>query len=61
MQLNYFGAVKLIIGLLPHMRERGSGTSSTFLDRRAGKPAAFSAYVASKARSTPSRAWSPPR
>ena len=27
MQLNYFGAVKLIIGLLPHMRERGSGTS----------------------------------
>jgi len=25
MQLNYFGAIKLIIGLLPRMRERGFG------------------------------------
>ena len=25
MQLNYFGAIRLIIGLLPHMRERGFG------------------------------------
>src|SRR5581483_7026160 len=24
-QLNYLGTIKLIIGLLPHMRERGSG------------------------------------
>ena len=48
-QLNYFGAVKLIIGLLPHMRERGSGhivnISSIGVQTN---PPRFSAYVASK-------------
>jgi thioester reductase-like protein len=50
MQLNYFGAVKLIIGLLPHMRERGSGhivnVSSIGVQTN---PPRFAAYVASKA------------
>jgi thioester reductase-like protein/NADP-dependent 3-hydroxy acid dehydrogenase YdfG len=50
MQLNYFGAVKLIIGLLPHMRQRGSGhivnISSIGVQT---SPPRFSAYVASKA------------
>jgi thioester reductase-like protein len=49
-QLNYFGAVKLIIGLLPHMRERGFGhivnVSSIGVQTN---PPRFSAYVASKA------------
>ncbi len=49
-QLNYFGAIKLIIGLLPHMRERGSGhivnVSSIGVQTN---PPRFSAYVASKA------------
>jgi thioester reductase-like protein len=50
MQLNYFGAVKLIIGLLPRMRERGFGhivnISSIGVQTN---PPRFSAYVASKA------------
>jgi NAD(P)-dependent dehydrogenase (short-subunit alcohol dehydrogenase family) len=50
MQLNYFGAIKLIIGLLPHMRERGFGhivnVSSIGVQTN---PPRFSAYVASKA------------
>src|SRR6476661_4666427 len=50
MQLNYFGAVKLIIGLLPVMRERGFGhvvnISSIGVQTN---PPRFSAYVASKA------------
>jgi NAD(P)-dependent dehydrogenase (short-subunit alcohol dehydrogenase family) len=50
MQLNYFGAVKLIMGLTPHMRERGSGhvvnISSIGVQTN---PPRFSAYVASKA------------
>jgi len=50
MQLNYFGAIKLIIGLLPHMRARGSGhivnISSIGVQTN---PPRFSAYVASKA------------
>ena len=50
MQLNYFGAVKLIIGLLPHMRERGSGhiVNVSSIGAQAYPPR-FSAYVASKA------------
>jgi NAD(P)-dependent dehydrogenase (short-subunit alcohol dehydrogenase family) len=50
MQLNYFGAVKLIIGLLPHMRERGSGhiVNVSSIGVQANPPR-FSAYVASKA------------
>jgi NAD(P)-dependent dehydrogenase (short-subunit alcohol dehydrogenase family) len=50
MQLNYFGAVKLIIGLMGHMRERGEGhivnISSIGVQTN---PPRFSAYVASKA------------
>jgi NAD(P)-dependent dehydrogenase (short-subunit alcohol dehydrogenase family) len=50
MQLNYFGAIKLIMGLLPHMRERGFGhivnVSSIGVQT---SPPRFSAYVASKA------------
>jgi thioester reductase-like protein len=50
MQLNYFGAVKLIIGLLPQMRGRGFGhivnVSSIGVQTN---PPRFSAYVASKA------------
>jgi NAD(P)-dependent dehydrogenase (short-subunit alcohol dehydrogenase family)/thioester reductase-like protein len=50
MQLNYFGAVKLIIGLMPHMRERGSGhiVNVSSIGVQANPPR-FSAYVASKA------------
>jgi NAD(P)-dependent dehydrogenase (short-subunit alcohol dehydrogenase family) len=49
-QLNYFGAVKLIIGLLPHMRQRGSGhiVNVSSIGVQANPPR-FSAYVASKA------------
>jgi NAD(P)-dependent dehydrogenase (short-subunit alcohol dehydrogenase family) len=50
MQLNYFGAIKLIIGLLPQMRARGFGhivnVSSIGVQTN---PPRFSAYVASKA------------
>jgi NAD(P)-dependent dehydrogenase (short-subunit alcohol dehydrogenase family) len=49
-QLNYLGAIKLIIGLLPHMRERKFGhivnVSSIGVQTN---PPRFSAYVASKA------------
>jgi thioester reductase-like protein/NADP-dependent 3-hydroxy acid dehydrogenase YdfG len=50
MQLNYFGAIRLILGLLPSMRERGFGhivnISSIGVQTN---PPRFSAYVASKA------------
>jgi NAD(P)-dependent dehydrogenase (short-subunit alcohol dehydrogenase family) len=50
MQLNYFGAIRLILGLLPSMRERGTGhivnISSIGVQTN---PPRFSAYVASKA------------
>jgi len=49
-RLNYLGAVKLILGVLPHMRERRSGhvvnVSSIGVQTN---PPRFSAYVASKA------------
>jgi len=49
MQLNYFGAIKMIMALLPHWRERGSGhvvnVSSIGVQTN---PPRFSAYVASK-------------
>ncbi|GAC1385373.1 MAG: SDR family oxidoreductase [Marmoricola sp.] len=50
MQLNYFGAIRLVIGLLPKMREQHSGhivniSSIGVLTN----PPRFSAYVASKA------------
>jgi NAD(P)-dependent dehydrogenase (short-subunit alcohol dehydrogenase family) len=48
--LNYLAPVKLMLGLLPHMRERGSGhvvnVSSIGVQTN---PPRFSAYVASKA------------
>ena len=50
MQLNYFGAIRLILGLLPHMRERHRGhivNVSTIGVQT--NPPRFSAYVASKA------------
>jgi NAD(P)-dependent dehydrogenase (short-subunit alcohol dehydrogenase family) len=49
-QLNYLGTIKLIMGFLPHMRERHSGlvvnVSSIGVQTN---PPRFSAYVASKA------------
>jgi NAD(P)-dependent dehydrogenase (short-subunit alcohol dehydrogenase family) len=50
MRVNYFGAVRLILALLPAMRERGSGhivNVSTIGTQT--NPPRFSAYVASKA------------
>jgi len=50
MQLNYFGTIKLIMGLVEHMKQRGSGhivnISSIGVQT---SPPRFSAYVASKA------------
>ena len=50
MQLNYFGAIRLVMGLLPRMREQGRGhivnISSIGVQT---SPPRFSAYVASKA------------
>ena len=50
MQLNYFGAVKLILKLLPRMRERRSGQiiNISSIGVQTNTPR-FSAYVASKA------------
>src|SRR5204862_6837218 len=50
MELNYFGPVKLILRLLPGMRERGSGqiVNVSTLGVQTNTPR-FSAYVASKA------------
>ncbi|MGO9322861.1 MAG: SDR family NAD(P)-dependent oxidoreductase [Solirubrobacteraceae bacterium] len=50
MQLNYFGPVKLILGLLPGMRERRSGqiVNVSTLGVQTNAPR-FSAYIASKA------------
>jgi thioester reductase-like protein len=49
MQLNYFGAIKMIMALLPHWRERGFGhvvnVSSIGVQTA---PPRFSAYIASK-------------
>ena len=49
MQLNYFGALKLIIGFLPGMRERRSGhlINVSSIGAQTNTPR-FSAYVASK-------------
>src|SRR5436190_1418940 len=50
MQLNYFGAIRMIIALMPHLRERRTGhivnVSSIGVQT---SPPRFSAYVASKA------------
>ena len=49
MQLNYFGAIRLVMGLMPHMKERRFGhvvnVSSIGVQTN---PPRFSAYVASK-------------
>ena len=49
MQLNYFGALKLIMGFLPGMRERKSGhiINISSIGAQTNTPR-FSAYVASK-------------
>jgi NAD(P)-dependent dehydrogenase (short-subunit alcohol dehydrogenase family) len=50
MQLNYFGAIKLVMGLLPHWKQRGSGHVVNVSSIGAQtNPPRFSAYVASKA------------
>ena len=50
MALNYFAAIKLIIGLLPHMRERHVGHIINVSSIGAQtNPPRFAAYVASKA------------
>jgi thioester reductase-like protein len=50
MQLNYFGAIRLTMRLLPHMRERHSGHVINVSSIGAQtNPPRFSAYVASKA------------
>ncbi|MCD6726435.1 MAG: SDR family oxidoreductase [Solirubrobacteraceae bacterium] len=50
MQLNYFGAIKLVMGLVPHMRERRFGHVVNISSIGAQTaPPRFSAYVASKA------------
>jgi NAD(P)-dependent dehydrogenase (short-subunit alcohol dehydrogenase family) len=50
MQLNYFGAIRLTMGLLPHMRARGGGHVVNVSSIGAQtNPPRFSAYVASKA------------
>jgi NAD(P)-dependent dehydrogenase (short-subunit alcohol dehydrogenase family) len=50
MQLNYFGTIKLVMGLLPHMRERRFGHVVNVSSIGAQtNPPRFSAYVASKA------------
>jgi short-subunit dehydrogenase len=50
MQLNYFGAIRLTMNLLPHMRERKSGHVIQISSIGAQtNPPRFSAYVASKA------------
>jgi NAD(P)-dependent dehydrogenase (short-subunit alcohol dehydrogenase family) len=50
MQLNYFGAIKMVMSLLPHMRERRFGHIVNVSSIGAQtNPPRFSAYVASKA------------
>ncbi|WP_320670797.1 SDR family oxidoreductase [Patulibacter defluvii] len=50
MQLNYFGAIRLVMGVLPHMVEHGGGHVVNISSIGAQTwPPRFSAYVASKA------------
>ena len=58
-QLNYLGTVKLILGVLPHMREQKRRPHrQRLLDRRADQPAALLAPTSPRRRrSTRSRAW----
>ena len=59
-KLNYLGTIKLILGLLPHMREQeGRPHRQRLLDRRADEPAALLAPTSRRSRrSTRSRASS---
>ena len=62
MQLNYLGAIKLVMGLIEHMKERGRGhIVNIFSIGAQTSPPRFNAYVASKPRSTRGRAASPRR
>ncbi|HNI70721.1 MAG TPA: SDR family oxidoreductase [Marmoricola sp.] len=50
MALNYFGTIRLMMGLLPRMREQGGGHVVNISSVGVlGRPPRFSAYVASKA------------
>ena len=51
MALNYFGAIRLILGFLPGMRERGDGhiINVSTMGVEVGPEPRFSAYLASKA------------
>ena len=49
MQLNYFGAIRLVMGLVPPCASSGAAHREHQLDRRPDEPPRFSAYVASKA------------
>ena len=62
MQLNYFGALKMIMSVLPGMRERSSAASSTSA-RSAPRPTRRASRPTSPARprSTPSAAAPSPR
>jgi len=49
MKLNYFGAIALIMAVIPGMRERQDGPHHQHhVDRRSAYPPRFAAYVASK-------------
>ncbi|HZL05386.1 MAG TPA: SDR family NAD(P)-dependent oxidoreductase, partial [Coriobacteriia bacterium] len=50
MQLNYFGAIKLVMGFIPHFKQQGGGHVVNVSSIGAQtNPPRFSAYVASKA------------
>jgi NAD(P)-dependent dehydrogenase (short-subunit alcohol dehydrogenase family) len=50
MQLNYFGAIKLVMGFIPHFKQQGGGHVINVSSIGAQtNPPRFSAYVASKA------------
>lgn len=62
MAVNYFGAVRMVLALLPHWRERRFGhvvnVSSAGVQARNPK---YSSYLPTKPRWTRSPTWSPPR
>ena len=59
-KLNYLGTIKLILGVLPHMREQQVRPHrQRLVDRRPDEPAAVLCVCRlRRRRSTPSRAWS---
>lgn len=62
MAVNYFGAVRMVLALLPHWRERRFGhvvnVSSAGVQARNPK---YSSYLPARPRWTRSPTWSPPR